>query len=238
MFQFNMSELSSVLLAVAMVAAGVLCAICATSPTPEPAQKSRQRDRLGFIVGTFPTIGRRIMLIVVMYHALLVIIPHYAPGRILQVCPQPQNPKSELFTWNVWSVAALLLVYVGAYVRLSAYGGLGKFFTFHLTVPDHLVTTGVYRWVQHPSYTGVALVAIGVTALFTRWDGTPACWIPESVLAQWQGWGLSIIMGTIGLGFWALGIRVRDEEDMLKQKFGQQWEEWHRSTKRFIPGLL
>ncbi|KAJ5139412.1 Phospholipid methyltransferase [Penicillium bovifimosum] len=164
-----MGELSSVLLAAAMVAAGVLSAICATSPTPAPAQKSRQRDRLGIIAGTFPIIARRIALIVVMYHALLVVIPHYAPGRILQVCPQPQNLRPELFTWNICSITSLLLVYVGAYVRLSAYGGLGKFFTFHLTVPDHLVTTGIYRWVQHPSYTGAALVAIGITALFTRW---------------------------------------------------------------------
>jgi protein-S-isoprenylcysteine O-methyltransferase Ste14 len=35
-----------------------------------------------------------------------------------------------------------------------------------------------------------------------------------------------------------LFTRVKDEEEMLKGQFGKEWEEWHRSTKRFIPGIL
>jgi protein-S-isoprenylcysteine O-methyltransferase Ste14 len=32
-----------------------------------------------------------------------------------------------------------------------------------------------------------------------------------------------------------MSARVRDEEAMLRGKFGREWEGWHRRTKRFIP---
>ncbi len=43
---------------------------------------------------------------------------------------------------------------------------------------------------------------------------------------------------TIVIGFCVLAIRVRDEEALLKTTFGTEWEEYHRRTKRFIPGLI
>lgn len=35
-----------------------------------------------------------------------------------------------------------------------------------------------------------------------------------------------------------MSVRVREEEAMLRQKFGSQWEEWHQRTARFIPGIF
>ena len=234
-----MSQVTSVLLAVAMGAAGYFSVLCATSPNPSPEQIDRHwNDRLSFVAGKFSTVGHRITLATIIYHALLTMLPHYTPASMLQVCPQSQNINPELFAWNRLSIISLLFIYIGTYIRLSAYGGLGKYFTFHLVTPDHLVTTGVYSWVQHPSYTGAGLVCIGVAALFMRWDAAPACWIPESALLRVQGWGLGMTVALIVATFWAIGLRVWDEEDMLRQKFGQQWEKWHRTTRRFIPGLI
>jgi protein-S-isoprenylcysteine O-methyltransferase Ste14 len=234
-----MNQTGSTLLAIAMTVAGYLSVLCATPPNPPPEQKNRYRtDRINFIAGSFPTIVRRIGITAIMYHALLTVIPQYAPARLSQVCPLYQNTNSDLFTWNFITLSTLGLIYLGAYIRLSAYGGLGKNFTFQLAAPDDLVTTGVYGWMQHPSYTGMTMICTGCVSLFLRWDATPACWIPASTLSRLHGWGVSAIAGLVGVSLWVLIMRMGDEEAMLRQKFGRRWEEWHRTTKRFIPGLV
>jgi protein-S-isoprenylcysteine O-methyltransferase Ste14 len=43
-------------------------------------------------------------------------------------------------------------------------------------------------------------------------------------------------MGLVG-GFLGLAVRVRDEERMLRARFGKEWEDWHARTKRFVPGV-
>jgi len=91
---------------------------------------------------------------------------------------------------------------------------------------------------QHPSYTGQAIVLAANLALFIRWDGAVGAWISPGIVESLQGWGSMVFtaLGTLSV----LGIitRVRDEERMLKAKFGKEWEEWHRRTKRFIPGVF
>lgn len=130
------------------------------------------------------------------------------------------------------------MIYLGAAVRLSAYGGLGKNFTFQLAPPDRLVTSGIYHFIQHPSYTGQFFVTIGLNLLVLRWDSSPACFIPESLLDALTGWGRIVVFGAVVFTTVALLARVRDEEGMLKQKFGQEWVRWHSSTARFIPYVL
>ncbi|RMZ83659.1 hypothetical protein DV738_g989, partial [Chaetothyriales sp. CBS 135597] len=222
-----------------MTSVGYLTVLCVTAPNPTPDRKSRhQTDRISFMVDGVPTLARWIIISIVMYHTLLTVLLHHAPALMLQVCPQPQNVNPNLFAWSNLSIPALLLICTGAYVRLSAYGGLGKYFTFHLAAPDQLVTTGVYGWIQHPSYTGITLIAIGLLALFVRWDATPACWISETTLSRLHGWGSTVFASCLGISSLLVATRVADEENMLKRQFGQKWEDWHRSTKRFIPGLF
>ncbi|KGO68232.1 Phospholipid methyltransferase [Penicillium italicum] len=234
-----MLEPASAFLAIAMMTAGYFAMLCATPPNPTPEKKHRHStDRISFISGKFSTIARRVCITPVIYHGFLAGVAHYAPARMSQMCPLARSTNPELFAWNQLSFIALLLIYVGAYVRLRAYGGLGKCFTFHLAPPPHLVTTGIYSWIQHPSYTGLAMICLGGAILFLRWDATPACWIPGAVLSQLEGLGVGISVAVMGGVFWTLAVRVRDEEDMLRQRFGGKWEDWHRSTWRFIPGLL
>lgn len=74
--------------------------------------------------------------------------------------------------------------------------------------------------------------------LFFRWDGPLACWIPESVRAALDGWGY-VVYGVVFVFVVRKAVqRVLDEEEMLRETFGKEWEEWHRSTKRFIPGIV
>ncbi|KAJ5490497.1 Phospholipid methyltransferase [Penicillium expansum] len=229
----------SALLPIAMLVAGYCFMITHVDPNPHQARKDRNRaDRIRFLTGRALPNFSRVCAAAAIYHALFTMATRHAPTQVSQICPLAHNTNPELFAWNMASIVPLLLIYLGTYIRLSAYGGLGKLFTLHLVPPDHLVTTGIYRWVQHPSYTGIGMIWWGCFALFLRWDATPACWIPTFALSQCYGWGASILTAIAGSVVWFFGGRVLDEEVMLQQKFGQEWEQWHRSTKRLIPGVF
>lgn len=235
-----MIQPSSIILATTMVVAGYLATICFTPPNASPSQKNRYKiDRTSSMGSFVPLILRQAVITAVAYHAALAILPQLdLPNLMSQACPRPNNPNPALFSWTSTSITALLLVLLGAFVRLSAFGGLGTNFTFHLATPSELVTTGIYAWVQHPSYTGHLAVMAGCTMLFLRWDGVLACWIGESSLTGLEEWGLALwaaFMGFSGLMIWT---RVKDEEHMLRERFGKEWEDWNRETKRFIPGLF
>lgn len=233
-----MSNTTTTTLALAMAAAGYLSALCTTPPNPAPSHEKRHKtDRISPLTGIVATICRRTAVTIITYHILLTLIPRYSPEHMTQFCPRPENLHTTLFTWSVTSTIALGIIFLGAAIRLSAYG-LGTNFTFQLSAPDQLVTTGVYRYMQHPSYTGQMLLAVGCAALFIRWDASPACWIPGEMLTRLDGWGSVVAIAALGFAGTMLGVRVGDEERMLKEKFGRQWEEWNRDTKRFIPGVV
>ncbi|KAJ5093571.1 Phospholipid methyltransferase [Penicillium angulare] len=234
-----MSQASSIALAISMVVAGYLVAVCCTAPNTSPKEDKRHNiDRLAFMASFVQLFFRQLTVLAVVYQALLATTPEYAPSLTAKLCPRPENLNPVLFSCSSTSTIAILLVFIGAYVRLSAYGGLGRYFTFHLATPDQLVTSGIYRWMQHPSYTGQMSIVTGCMMLFMRWDGAPACWVEESTLSKLEGWGVPAFVLFMSISTWLLFLRVKDEEDMLKERFGKQWEEWHRSTKRFIPGLF
>jgi protein-S-isoprenylcysteine O-methyltransferase Ste14 len=218
-----------------MLAAGLITIKCGTPPNT--SQKRHSTDRVSLIVTLLPPL-MRFVLVGFIYHALLTLLPAYAPAHIPQLCPGYEQTNATLFTWNATTASSLAAIFVGGYIRLAAYGGLGKSFTFLLAAPDHLITDGIYRWIQHPSYTGLALLTAGCEGLFLRWDATPACWVSGEILARLDGWGVTAVVGVLVLNVWVCATRVRDEEEMLRQQFGKEWEVWHRDTKRFIPGLF
>jgi protein-S-isoprenylcysteine O-methyltransferase len=54
-----------------------------------------------------------------------------------------------------------LLILVGLLLRVLAIIQLRHNFTMALSVPDCIVTTGIYRYLRHPSYVGSFLVIVG-----------------------------------------------------------------------------
>jgi protein-S-isoprenylcysteine O-methyltransferase Ste14 len=95
---------------------------------------------------------------------------------------------------------------------------LGRQYSAHVTLQeDHqLVTSGPYRYVRHPRYLGVVLLALGLSLLFRSWIGL----------------GLLVVIVSL------LGLRVADEEAMLRSAFGARWDEYCSRTKRFLPGIF
>ncbi len=76
-----------------------------------------------------------------------------------------------------------------------------------------LVTHGPYRWVRHPFYVTAALLMTSVTVLSANWLI-----------------GLSSL-----LVLTLLAIRTPKEEQMLIERFGDQYRDYMSRTGRFIP---
>lgn len=238
-----MPSLSSAALALAFATAAYLHARCITDPNPPQARESRRiPDSISFLAGPSHNTARRLTTAASLYHALLMLYyptDQDAPGNVLpHLCPRPANTSPALFTWSPTTLVCILSMLLGAAIRLSAFGGLGRFFTFRLTAPDQLVTSGVYSFVQHPSYTGQVLLMVPNLWLVFGWNATAACFVDATLLAWVRGWGVwasGVFLAAVLVG---MGLRVRDEERMLREKFGDEWVKWNRRTKRFIPGVF
>ena len=147
---------------------------------------------------------------------------------------------TSLVTWSAATAIPLVLIFcVGIPFRLGAYLGLGTNFTFALREPNHLVTDGIYRYLQHPSYLGLLILGYSITILVFRIDGALSCWIPP----QWYQtardlwWWYFAPAWLVWIPF-LICKRVVEEESLLMTKFGTEWENWHSKTARFIPGIF
>ncbi|RCI16945.1 hypothetical protein L249_1755 [Ophiocordyceps polyrhachis-furcata BCC 54312] len=226
-----MALLPQLTLSCAILLSGCLTVICITPPNPDPGRPWK-RDRIGIFVGYPSMVASRLALsAVVLFHACLVVA--YPASS----CSAKLN--GQLFQWN-WhtSTCLFIIAFIGAPIRLAAYAGLGRNFTFKLAAPDRLITSGVYRYIQHPSYTGMCIIMTANMGLLFRWDASPACLIPGSVLAMLEGHGYLASGLFVYLGMHFIITRIYDEESMLRETFGVEWEKWHRSTRRLIPGVF
>jgi protein-S-isoprenylcysteine O-methyltransferase Ste14 len=81
---------------------------------------------------------------------------------------------------------------------------------------EGMVTTGLYRWMRHPQYTGIFLFTLG---WILHWPSvlTLALWPILVVAYTWL---------------------ARFEERQAAEEFGDAYETYCRRTKRFVPGLI
>ncbi|PWY74328.1 putative prenyl cysteine carboxyl methyltransferase [Aspergillus heteromorphus CBS 117.55] len=251
-----MSSISSISLSLSLLAVGYLFRRSCTPPH-RPSSATATPDRVRLLAGPITTITTHLGCLCIIYHALIALLysesddtyEHNTPTdptaihntitlTLHRICPHPTNLPPQLFTWTPTTALCLLSIALGTTLRLAAFRSLGRNFTFELAQPDSLVTAGMYRFVQHPSYTGLWLLAAGQLGLVLRWDGAAACGMDAGTLERLSGWG-----------GWALGalvvvlmrftvMRIRDEERMLQTKFGGEWEGWHARTARMVPFLL
>ncbi|KAI1789398.1 hypothetical protein LXA43DRAFT_948710 [Ganoderma leucocontextum] len=134
-------------------------------------------------------------------------------------------------------VGGLLLV-AGARIRKACYSTLGKFFTFQLALfKEHkLVTWGPYAVVRHPSYSGlllgiagIATVGLGPGSYLYESGALANRWVAGSA-AVWALWWVSVVGGVVR--------RVSKEDEVLKNEFGKEWEEWAKRTPyKLVPYL-
>ncbi|MGO8934561.1 MAG: isoprenylcysteine carboxylmethyltransferase family protein [Terracidiphilus sp.] len=115
-------------------------------------------------------------------------------------------------------MAGLVLLILGLTIRWTAILTLGTTFSTNVAIhaAQTLRTTGPYRWVRHPSYTGM-LVIFTAIGLHER---------------NWISLAVVLILPTA-----ALLYRIHVEEMALTEAFGKQYLEYSKTTKRLLPGI-
>jgi protein-S-isoprenylcysteine O-methyltransferase len=111
-----------------------------------------------------------------------------------------------------------VLFVVGLVFRWWAIITLGRFFTVDVTIEkDHqLVERGPFRWVRHPSYTGVLLAFVGFALTLRNWAAILVVLVPI---------------------FFAFIRRMNVEEEALRGALGERYSTYMKRTKRLIPGV-
>jgi protein-S-isoprenylcysteine O-methyltransferase Ste14 len=119
-----------------------------------------------------------------------------------------------LGNWLTW--VGVFIMISGVAFRRYVISFLGKFFTATVQIrKDHqLIKTGPYRYVRHPSYLGILILALG--------DGI--------ALANWVSLLLCIVLPAIGII-----KRINVEEKELSSHFGGQYQDYRKNTWRIIP---
>ncbi|KAI8998637.1 hypothetical protein BD414DRAFT_475636 [Trametes punicea] len=126
----------------------------------------------------------------------------------------------------------------GGLLRVSCYRALGRFFKWQSAVEeDHeLVTTGPYAVVRHPSYTALLFLTIGAPLALL----TPGSYAHETgmLATSWGKAAAAVVFGWLGTVACALMLRIGEEEEELRKKFGAEWQAWAaRTPYKLIPGV-
>ncbi len=123
--------------------------------------------------------------------------------------------QGSLYILSVQSIVGLALIVIGLTINLVAAGTLRRFYSSTLVIKeDHqLITHGVYQFTRHPIYLGTIMVSIGVP-------------VYVSTL-----YGLLIMSALIPLFL----HRIRIEERMLTEEFGDAYRTYREATSKLIP---
>ena len=118
--------------------------------------------------------------------------------------------------WDVYSTIGLLMAVSGLAFRAWAVYQLGRFFTWHVTVQEgqNVITSGPFRFVRHPSYTGALFLYVGALVMINAWYAA-AC---------------ALVFMTL-----AFVRRINTEEKYLREQLGQPYVDYSKSVKMIIP---
>jgi protein-S-isoprenylcysteine O-methyltransferase Ste14 len=110
----------------------------------------------------------------------------------------------------------LLIMLLSLALRFWSMRVLGEYYTRTLRVTENqaIVSQGPYRVIRHPGYLGTIFVWIGFAFAVGNWIATII---------------LAILL------FSVYGYRIRSEEAMLMDRFGNEYQEYRKQTWRLIP---
>lgn len=118
---------------------------------------------------------------------------------------------------NLWmQIAGLVLILAAVALRVWVRAHLRGLYSGHVEVQvGHLlVQSGPYGFVRHPGYTGFLLMALGLTIGYSSWIGLAA--VPVLLLP-------------------GLAYRMKVEEHLLIEQFGEKYRAYALKTRQLIP---
>ncbi|MGZ5002528.1 MAG: methyltransferase family protein [Chthoniobacterales bacterium] len=113
-------------------------------------------------------------------------------------------------------IVGVVLFVLGLVLRWWSIIQLGRFFTVNVAIAqDHkVIETGPYRYMRHPSYTGVLVAFVGYGLSLGNWAALLALLLPIFV---------------------AFLYRMHVEEQTLIDALGERYAAYCRRTKRLVP---
>lgn len=123
--------------------------------------------------------------------------------------------------WTIYDVPGLnwlgvVLVITGLILRVRARIDLGRQYSpqVETSAAHQLVTHGIYHHLRHPAYAALLCLLTGIP-------------LSSSSLA-----GLVLALGG---GLPAVVQRIKIEEEMLQERFGESYHRYQQDTRRMIP---
>ena len=140
------------------------------------------------------------------------------PTILLSVGGATMYGESHAPTMPHMGIAARVLFVAGLAIRWTAIWTLGRAFSANVAirVRQKLCTRGLFRWVRHPSYTGMMLIFLAIGLATRNWIGLAIIMVPTTA---------------------ALMYRIDVEEAALGEAFGREYAEYCAVTKRLVPGV-
>jgi protein-S-isoprenylcysteine O-methyltransferase Ste14 len=88
--------------------------------------------------------------------------------------------------------------------------------TLEIRESHRLITEGVYQHVRHPMYLALLLYGIGQAVVIPNWVAGPI-------------YAVAMVL--------VFALRLKPEEELMRDRFKGEYEEYVLKTKRLIPGL-
>ncbi len=126
--------------------------------------------------------------------------------------------KSSAWQFGPTGLAGPIVMWTGLAVRVWAIVVLGRSFrtTVEVDAGQQVVDRGPYRWVRHPSYTGILLLMAGLSLVYGNWPALAVLLVlPTGVLIH----------------------RIFVEEAALTEVIGRAYTDYAARTKRLVPGV-
>lgn len=184
----------------------ILLVVVALFPISEIALSFLKRSR-GRAARNEDRGSMRLLWLSIMLGMALAIAAQWVPGTRLPV------------SLSIVRDGALALLVGGLALRWTAILTLGRLFTVDVAIhSDHAVVDhGLYRFMRHPSYTGLLIAFLGLGLFFADWLSIAGLLVP-------------ITLGVLN--------RVAREERALLDSLGPAYAAYCARTRRFVPGLL
>ncbi len=190
---FESNRLAAVLLLTTVLAWGMM----------ELSQRTNQPPREGAtrIGGTRFRIGFLACLIATA--AVVNLAPHVVPAAAIR-------PGAAV------CAAGLVILLAGLVLRGWSFKVLGRYFTHTVMVSadQPVISTGPYRVLRHPSYTGVIMAALGIGLAAANWAGLAAVMVLILMPLLW---------------------RIHVEEKALLATLGDRYRGYAAQHKRLVP---
>jgi len=115
-------------------------------------------------------------------------------------------------------VSGIVFFVIGLWLFYRSHADLGANWSVTLEVRERhrLITQGIYRRIRHPMYSALLLYGVAHVLVVPNWVAGPSNLVTFAVL---------------------FALRVRAEERMMLEQFGDEYTVYMARTKRLVPGI-